>query len=129
MELRNTIILPLDTETSTPDFLNDLLKKAVIAGFVIGDDGWAKDLIQKTDRVTYARASTRRSVWIKDPKSVSEILDKLFSNSVKFNKPQSKPYFFIFSMDKKICDLILPGAPAPDNGKIDEIYRNAEIGC
>ncbi|MEZ5082220.1 MAG: hypothetical protein R2750_02015 [Bacteroidales bacterium] len=126
MELRNTIILPLKDETSTRNFFED---SAVILGIVVGNDGWANDIIQKTDRAAYARSSVRRSVWIKDEQLVFEILDKLFSNSQKFDKPQSTPYFFTLSMDKKICDLILPGHPVPDNGKIDGAYRNTEIGC
>jgi hypothetical protein len=129
MELKITTILPADDKDLAVGLLNSLIyEQFIVPGIVVGTDEWCFDVIQKTDRVAYARKNIRRSVWVRNPDMVREILDTLFSHSEKFDKPAELPYLFTLSLGDTVCDLILPGDTPPDHVRIDKAFRQAEIG-
>ncbi|MCK9421489.1 MAG: hypothetical protein M0Q38_02720 [Bacteroidales bacterium] len=129
MELKITTIIPTDDKELADRLMNSLIyDQAVVLGIVVGNDNWCIDLIQKADRVAYARKSIRRAVWIRNPKLVDKILSSLFSHSEGLIIPETLPYFFTVTMADKACDIILPGEINPDNVSIDKSFRKAEIG-
>lgn len=129
MELKATTILPADDMESASRMMKDLINdQAVVLGVVVGSDDWCKYLIKSVDSIALNHPENWRSVWIKNPEPVYEILQTLFGNSKGIHLPEQKPFFFTVSLSHKVCDLLLPGKPILNISRVVDAFISAEIG-
>lgn len=130
MDLQKTTIIPTDDAGPAKSMLNDIInEQAVVLFMVIGNDQWAKNLVQMADKVARTRPEIRRVAWIRLLQPVNDVVKSLIKNSNIGSEIVSDSSFaLVLSMADKVCDVINKTEPQLDFVRINDAFLKAEVG-